>query len=153
VVPGLLQTAGYARGIRTTVIDFYGIPDDVDEPRPTSSGSSRQLQGSRRSRSDARQGSDGREHLRRGAPGTGCDAVIRRMFNQGFFRALYIDPSGEVERFELTEPFAMVLDPEPARRLCRGAEAARAVGGAVRLGLHKNYLVPPVGFEPTLAEV
>jgi transcriptional regulator with XRE-family HTH domain len=31
VIPGLLQTADYARGILTTVIDFYGIPDDVDE--------------------------------------------------------------------------------------------------------------------------
>jgi transcriptional regulator with XRE-family HTH domain len=30
VVPGLLQTPAYARGILTTVIDFYGIPDDVE---------------------------------------------------------------------------------------------------------------------------
>ena len=37
--------------------------------------------------------------------------AIRRMFNQGLFRALYIDPDGEVERYELTEPFATVLDP------------------------------------------
>jgi transcriptional regulator with XRE-family HTH domain len=31
VVPGLLQTADYARGVLGTVIDFYGIPDDVEE--------------------------------------------------------------------------------------------------------------------------
>jgi transcriptional regulator with XRE-family HTH domain len=31
VVPGLLQTLDYAKGILTTVVDFYGIPDDVDE--------------------------------------------------------------------------------------------------------------------------
>jgi transcriptional regulator with XRE-family HTH domain len=31
VVPGLIQTPAYARGILTTVIDFYGIPDDIDE--------------------------------------------------------------------------------------------------------------------------
>ena len=31
VVPGLLQTADYARGVLATVVDFYGIPDDVDE--------------------------------------------------------------------------------------------------------------------------
>ncbi len=31
VVPGLLQRPGYARGILGTVVDFYGIPDDVDD--------------------------------------------------------------------------------------------------------------------------
>jgi transcriptional regulator with XRE-family HTH domain len=31
VVPGLVQTAAYARGILTTVVDFYGVPDDVEE--------------------------------------------------------------------------------------------------------------------------
>jgi transcriptional regulator with XRE-family HTH domain len=31
VVPGLLQTAAYARGILSTVVDFHGIPDDVEE--------------------------------------------------------------------------------------------------------------------------
>jgi transcriptional regulator with XRE-family HTH domain len=31
VVPGLLQTADYARGILSTVVDFYGIPDDIGE--------------------------------------------------------------------------------------------------------------------------
>lgn len=30
VVPGLLQTAAYARSILATVVDFHGIPDDVD---------------------------------------------------------------------------------------------------------------------------
>ncbi|GAA0980186.1 helix-turn-helix transcriptional regulator [Acrocarpospora macrocephala] len=31
VVPGLLQTAAYARGILSTVIDFHGIPNDLEE--------------------------------------------------------------------------------------------------------------------------
>jgi transcriptional regulator with XRE-family HTH domain len=31
VVPGLLQTADYARGILRTVVDFHRIPDDVDD--------------------------------------------------------------------------------------------------------------------------
>jgi transcriptional regulator with XRE-family HTH domain len=31
VVPGLLQTRPYARGILATVVDFHGIPDDIDE--------------------------------------------------------------------------------------------------------------------------
>src|SRR6266487_980146 len=31
VVPGLLQTPDYARGVLTTIVDFYGIPDDVEE--------------------------------------------------------------------------------------------------------------------------
>ncbi|RVX43021.1 helix-turn-helix protein [Nonomuraea polychroma] len=31
VIPGLLQTAAYARGILTTVVNFHGIPDDVEE--------------------------------------------------------------------------------------------------------------------------
>jgi transcriptional regulator with XRE-family HTH domain len=30
VVPGLLQTPEYARAVLTTVVDFHGIPDDVD---------------------------------------------------------------------------------------------------------------------------
>ncbi|MEO3860309.1 helix-turn-helix transcriptional regulator [Acrocarpospora sp. B8E8] len=31
VVPGLLQTAAYARGVLSTVIDFHGIPNDLEE--------------------------------------------------------------------------------------------------------------------------
>ncbi|MFF0860879.1 helix-turn-helix domain-containing protein [Nonomuraea sp. NPDC003560] len=31
VVPGLLQTPAYARGILSTVVDFHGIPDDVED--------------------------------------------------------------------------------------------------------------------------
>ena len=31
VVPGLLQTSDYARAVLTTVIEFYGVPDDVEE--------------------------------------------------------------------------------------------------------------------------
>lgn len=35
--------------------------------------------------------------------------AIRRQINQGFFKALYIGPDGDVERSELTEPFAQLL--------------------------------------------
>ena len=31
VMPGLLQTSSYARGILSTVVEFHGIPDDVEE--------------------------------------------------------------------------------------------------------------------------
>jgi len=31
VMPGLIQTADYARGVLTTVVDFHGIPDDIEE--------------------------------------------------------------------------------------------------------------------------
>jgi transcriptional regulator with XRE-family HTH domain len=31
VVPGLVQTAGYARGVLRTVIEFHGVPDDVED--------------------------------------------------------------------------------------------------------------------------
>jgi transcriptional regulator with XRE-family HTH domain len=30
VIPGLLQTRDYARGVLTTVVDFYGVPDDIE---------------------------------------------------------------------------------------------------------------------------
>jgi site-specific DNA recombinase len=35
---------------------------------------------------------------------------VRRQINQGFFKKLYIGEDGEVERRELTEPFAALLD-------------------------------------------
>ena len=47
-----------------------------------------------------------------GAPGTPCAKRIRRVrrqINQGFFRRLFIGPGGEVERVEMTEPFAALL--------------------------------------------
>lgn len=31
VIPGLLQVPAYARGILSTVVDFHGIPDDVED--------------------------------------------------------------------------------------------------------------------------
>lgn len=31
VIPGLVQTAEYAHGILSTVVEFYGIPDDIEE--------------------------------------------------------------------------------------------------------------------------
>jgi len=34
----------------------------------------------------------------------------RRVINQGLFKALYISQDCDVERFELTEPFATLLD-------------------------------------------
>lgn len=37
---------------------------------------------------------------------------IRRLINQGLFKKLYINEDGTVERFEMTEPFATLLDPE-----------------------------------------
>lgn len=39
--------------------------------------------------------------------------AVRRMMNQGFFTKLYISEDGDVERAELTEPFAQVLSREP----------------------------------------
>ncbi len=35
--------------------------------------------------------------------------AIRRLLNQGLFTKLYIDRDGEVERYDLTEPFARLL--------------------------------------------
>ncbi|MCA1606595.1 MAG: recombinase family protein [Acidobacteria bacterium] len=40
----------------------------------------------------------------------GAEPRVRRMINQGLFRALYISQDCGVERFELTEPFATLLD-------------------------------------------
>ena len=37
---------------------------------------------------------------------------IRRQFNQGLFKALYVNIDGSIERYELTEPFGLLLDPE-----------------------------------------
>jgi hypothetical protein len=34
---------------------------------------------------------------------------IRRQINQGFFKRLFIGPDGSVERYELTEPYAVLL--------------------------------------------
>ncbi len=116
---------------------------------------------------------------------------IRRMFNQGLFAALYITQDGSVERIEMTEPFATLLDRNLLTDLAEERMAGRRIlptdetagdedhqgrqdrtrpsnvlersfacpsarkqpDGLVRLGLHKISLVPPVGFEPTLAEV
>ncbi len=36
--------------------------------------------------------------------------AVRRRINQGFFTKLYIDQDGSVERYELTEPFAQLLE-------------------------------------------
>ncbi len=120
--------------------------------------------------------------------GEDATPAIRRRFNQGLFRRLYISQSGEVERFEMTEPFGTVLDPNLLDELAeerKGREAAEGAGEQkstpadatpsqngievpepgekvfaylsgtqkpdvkiVRLGLHKNNLVPPAGFEP-----
>ncbi len=37
--------------------------------------------------------------------------AVRRRFNQGLFKKLFIAQDGQVERLEMTEPFATVLDP------------------------------------------
>ncbi|HVI69455.1 MAG TPA: recombinase family protein [Magnetospirillaceae bacterium] len=39
-----------------------------------------------------------------------AEPAIRRRLNQGFFKKLYIHEDGQVDRFELTEPFATLLD-------------------------------------------
>ncbi len=97
---------------------------------------------------------------------------IRRQINQGLFEKLYIGIEGEVEHYELTEPFAQLLDAtSPASTLsiptqrATEAPANRAASSAIFAaqiqkttagddlsdgGLHNGLLVPPMGFEPTL---
>jgi len=41
--------------------------------------------------------------------------AIRRQINQGFFKRLYLDPGGSVERGELTEPFAQLFADQEGR--------------------------------------
>ena len=55
--------------------------------------------------------------------------AIRRMFNQGLFVALYLGQDGAVERFELTEPFATLLDRNLLTDLAEEREAGRHATG------------------------
>lgn len=110
---------------------------------------------------------------------------LRRLLNQGFFKALYIGEDCSVERFEMTEPFATLLDRDlldglanerassgpvgveapgqASTHKAEGREGPSALGaesftcpsktnksdgGAVRLGLHKIYMVRHQGLEP-----
>ncbi len=43
--------------------------------------------------------------------------AIRRQLNQGFFKAIYINDEGKVERVELTEPFASLLAEDLVERI------------------------------------
>jgi site-specific DNA recombinase len=52
--------------------------------------------------------------------------AIRRMFNQGLFKALYISDQGDVDRFELREPFAMLMDRNLLNDLANERQANRA---------------------------
>lgn len=56
---------------------------------------------------------------------TDAKPAIRRMFNQGLFRALYIGTDGGVERFDMTEPFATLLDRNLLRDLAEERKAGR----------------------------
>src|SRR5690606_8619972 len=38
--------------------------------------------------------------------------MVRRLMNQGLFEKLYINEDGSVERFEMTEPFGTLFDPD-----------------------------------------
>jgi site-specific DNA recombinase len=51
--------------------------------------------------------------------------AVRRMFNQGLFVALYMGQDGSVERVEMTEPFATLLDRNLLGDLAREREAGR----------------------------
>ena len=51
---------------------------------------------------------------------------VKRQINQGFFEKLFIDEDGTVERAEMTEPFAALLDAGHAiQALASGTEASR----------------------------
>jgi site-specific DNA recombinase len=52
--------------------------------------------------------------------------AVRRQFNQGFFKAIYIDDAGQVERVELTEPFASLLAGDLMERLETERRQAKA---------------------------
>jgi len=71
---------------------------------------------------------------------------VRRQLNQGFFSKLFIALDGSVERAELTEPFASLMDHEP------GAPNWQTRGGAQnvleRLDIVRTtetLLLPPDG--------
>jgi site-specific DNA recombinase len=50
--------------------------------------------------------------------------MIRRLMNQGLFERLYINEDGSVERFEMTEPFGTLFDPELLEQLCAERDGA-----------------------------
>ena len=98
---------------------------------------------------------------------------MRRQFNQGLFKALWINTDGNVERYEMTEPFGMLLDPDGVKQGRPILDVGRTGGaadedqirsswmiseedlqkthpddGIGRVGSNNVYMVPPAGFEP-----
>ena len=73
----------------------------------------------------------------------GAEPRERRMINQGLFRALYISQDCEVERFDLTEPFATLLD----RNLLTDLAGQRTSGQG-----HAAAASPEAGAVPEEAE-
>ncbi len=55
--------------------------------------------------------------------------AVRRMMNQGFFTKLYIDVDGDVERADLTDPFASLVDTlDAGEAVADGTAASDTVG-------------------------
>lgn len=50
--------------------------------------------------------------------------LIRRLMNQGLFEKFYVDEDGGIERFEMTEPFSTLFDPELLGQLTADADVA-----------------------------
>jgi hypothetical protein len=63
---------------------------------------------------------------------------VRRMLNQGLFAALYVNPDGCVERFELTEPFATLLDGNLLADLAEERPAGRALAATQRIEVREG---------------
>ena len=59
---------------------------------------------------------------------TDTTSGIRRQFNQGLFKALYVNTDGDVERYELTEPFGMLLDPDGVKQQHPGTDVTESAG-------------------------
>lgn len=50
---------------------------------------------------------------------------VRRQINQGFLKRLLIGPDGNIERYELTEPFSALLDQPPASAANSAAQVVK----------------------------
>jgi site-specific DNA recombinase len=97
--------------------------------------------------------------------------AIRRQINQGFFAKLYLGQDGSVERYELTEPFRQLLDPELGEALAASQGGGLTESATTRTnelnsrkhtitdnnlvchGVHQRYLVGDTGFEPVTSSV
>ncbi len=98
---------------------------------------------------------------------------IRRQINQGFFKKLYLDQDGTVERYELTEPFRQLFGPAPTQVSAAGQQVdddaastttspddkfdlqkhTRPDVDLVRSGVNQRYMVGDTGFEPVTSSV